>query len=203
MDKTQEFKYTYEGAGLVNNDKKKAKKRFKEYRQHYDIETLSDLTLLEGLIFREILHSKILRKIAELQKAGDGDNIVPGHLMRNLDDNQEQILILKDKLGLFQEKEITDAFKYLQLLFKKFATWMSKNRDQRKMTCPFCAKLFFLKMRTTNYEAHISPFFDNKVIANKPLFRAYKKGKPLTQEDVAETLGVSTDYVKILEEMYK
>jgi len=203
MEKNQEFVYTYEGHGLEGNDKKKAKKRFKEYRTHYDIENLSDLTLLEGLVFREILQSKILEKIAELQNAGDKSNVVPGHLLDDLDNNQEQILKLKDKLGLFQEKEISDAFRFLQLLFKKFATWLGKNKDSRKITCPFCSKLFFLKLRTTNYDAHISPFFENKIIGNKPLFDAYKKGKPLTKDDVANILGVSKDYFIKLDEMYK
>ena len=201
-DKKSDFTFIYEGAGLVGNDKKKGKKRFKEYRNHYDIENLSDLTLLETLVFREILHSQILDKIAEIRNAGDKKNVVPGHFMKDLTTNQEQILILKEKLGLFAEKEVTDAFKYLNLLFKKFRLWMRRNKESRQICCPFCSKLFFLKMRTTAYEAHVSPFFDNKIIANKALFDLYKR-KKINQQDVANVLDTSTDYVKILEEKYK
>ena len=201
-DKNSTSNYSYEGIGLRGDDKKKAKKLFKDYRNHYDIENLSDLNILETLVFREIMNYQMLEKIAEVGTAGGKDNVVPGHLMKELTANQENILVLKEKLGLFEEKEVTDAFKYLTLLFKKFKLWCQRNKDSRSIGCPHCGKLLFLKMRTTAYEAHISPFFDNKIIANKPLFDLYKK-KKINQQDVADVLDVSTDYVKILEEKYK
>jgi len=60
-----------------------------------------------------------------------------------------------------------------------------------------------LKIRTEAWEALKHPFFKDRILANKHLWKCYKEGK-ITKEDVAEILGCSPDYIEWLEKhLYK
>jgi len=122
-------------------------------------------------------------------------------MLNAMNDNTEQMLVLREKLGLFENQKDNDPLKYIYDLEEKFKKWKEDHWDERKVSCPFCSKIFFLNIRTDKYTANKSPFFEGKVIANKPLFLLYKKGK-ITKQEVAEVLGVSPDYVDWLSRNY-
>ena len=114
-------KYFFQGTGLSTAEKKIAKKLFNKYLKSYPgIDNLSDFQLLENLIFREILQKKYKEKIGYLtkNKKVEDTQIIPGHLINALNTNEEQILLLKDKLGLFKEKNIDDPYKQYEILEK-------------------------------------------------------------------------------------
>jgi len=197
---TENSKYKFQGTGLSISERNFAKKKFKEYKGNYHLDSFSDLQLLEYLVYRETIHERYKRKIGELSKNKEvkEKNIIPKHLLIALNDNLEQILILKDKLGLFEEKKGEDEYKAFQILEKKFEVWKANHIEERKVICPFCSQIFFLNIRTDKYKESGLKLFKNKVLCNEHLWKCYKEGK-ITKEDFAQILNVSSDYIDWLE----
>ncbi len=188
--------YKFTGSGLTTSEKRLAKKRFEDYKNFYHVEHLSDLQLLEELCFRESLQERTKKVIAKVAKSKtvEKENLIPTHILNSLNENLERILILKEKLGLFEDKKGNDPFKHIQTLKKKFKIWMSENQGSRTLICPHCSKMVLLKIRTESWEAQKHPFFVDRILANKHLWKLYKEEK-ITNEDVGKVLGVSPDYV--------
>lgn len=195
--------YKFKGTGLNKAEKKKAKRRFDKYCKAHNYERLTDLELLESLIFHELLTDRIKEKIEDLgksKKVKEAD-IIPSDLLEQMRDLEDQALKIRGKLGLFEDRKGDSPLKHLTDLEKKFELWMANNKASREVVCPFCSKLFFLKIRTDIYKAYKSPFFTDKVLMNRPLWVLYKEGK-ITKEEHANVLGVSPDYIDWLEEKF-
>lgn len=201
--------YKFQGTGLTALEKRWAKRRFKDYCVRYSITALSDLLLLEELVHREIYQQKLHKKIGELSKDTkaktnkDGtkketkSEIVPTYIIRSLNENLNQILILKEKLGLFAEKK-EDEYKAFEILEKKFGIYKDEHIEEFEVDCPFCAMKFFLNRRTDKYQPSKLILFKDKVLCNSELWSLYKLGK-ITKEEFAKILNVSENYIEWLE----
>jgi len=196
-------KYKFQGVGLSSAERKRAKRKFDKYCKIYNYEKINDLELLESLVFHEILIGRIKRKIEDLAKSETVKDaeVVPKNWMERLTEMEDQTLKIREKLGLFEDKKTESPLKHIKNLQKKFKQWMLKNQASREIICPFCSKLFFLKIRTDKYKAYKSPFFEDKILCNKPLWDVYKQGK-ITKEEHATILGVPVDYIDWLEEKF-
>ncbi len=199
-------KYRFVGAGLEKDEKKSAKKLFDGYRRNYSIDALSDLNLLEELTYREILQERYKIKISEVSKSKtvNDQNIIPGHVLKALNENLTQILTLKEKLGLFSDKkEDSDAFKHLETLKKKFKIWLKENQGSRTLACPHCSKMIMLRIRTKAWEAQKHPMFRDRILCNDHLVKLFME-KKITADDCAKMLGTSKDYIKwLIEKWYE
>lgn len=198
--------YRYQGLGLTTKERNAGKRRFENYQKTYPhLHKLSDLQLLEHLVFLEILDERYKNRIGELSKNKTLKDvgIIPSGLLKDLNDNSAEIVGLKEKLGLFADKEKLSPFQDFEDLKKKFKVYRDNHPLEFKTTCPWCAKIYFMKRRTKDFEPHISPFFDGggKILHNRPLMELYHKGK-LTKEEVSLVLGTSADYVIWLEEKF-
>lgn len=201
--------YKFKGVGLSPEEKKQGNKRFNEYKANYHIDNYSDIQLLEDLVYRETKQEsykkkleEINKKLAEAQKDGNKEtlaNIVPKAVLSAFNANLEQILILKEKLGLFAEKKDEDEFKAFQVLEKKFDVYKDEHIEEFEVDCPFCSMKFFLNRRTDKYQPSKLVLFKNKVLCNSTLWKIYKE-KKITKEEFAEILNVSNDYIDWLEE---
>jgi hypothetical protein len=201
-DTNDEYKYELQGSGLSTKEKKWAKKRFEDYQSHYPhLNKLSDLQLLEELVFFEVSQEQYKEKVKSLMAKVKSEDAgaVPRAIQDQINNNLDQIIKLKERLGLFEDKKSLDVWQHLKDLFSKFALWREQNQDCRKVTCPFCTKPFFLMMRTDKYQESEFPMFKGKVLCNHTLHTLYKEGK-VTQEEYADILGTSPDYITWLEE---
>lgn len=195
-----DFKYEFEGVGLTADELKPAKKSFNDYRKRYHIDSLSDLHLLEELVYKETLLQRTkeqISKATENKRLKDA-NYVPTHLHQVEDDMINTIVMLKERLGLFKAQDNQDPFQYIQTLKKKFNKWMEENQGSRTFPCPHCLQMIMLKIRTDIWEAQKHPFFKDKILSNEKLWKLYKDGK-ITKLEVAEVLGTSEAYVDWLE----
>jgi hypothetical protein len=194
------LEFDFQGIGLKTSEKRWAHKRFKEYQENYHLDNFSDAQLLEELVYREAIQERYKKKIKSLQdsKTVKEQNIVPKFVLKALNDNLTQILLLKEKLGLFEKKkEVDDVFKHIQTLKKKYQKWLEENQGSRTRICPHCGKMIMFKIRTDKWDAVKHPFFKDRILTNEHLLKLYKDGK-LTKEDVAKVLSVSPDYVDFI-----
>lgn len=204
----QEIRYQFAGNGLTNEEKVWGQKRFNEYRESYPhLNKRATLQMVEEVVWMECLQEKYKKQIGDrdkiyqenLAKGVTSNNEIPKYLQESIADGMRQITELKTKLGLFEDQKMTDAFKDFQLMKDKAAEYRRTHPLVFKTTCPFCARAYALKRRTEHFEEFISPFLEEKILNNKPLFALYKSGK-LTKEDVAAVLGTSPKYVDWLDE---
>lgn len=201
---TEDEKYEISGAGLSTKDTRRAQEKFDNYLSHYPhLNKLSDLALLEELVYLEINQEQYKDKIKSLEKKKkDSDPSGPPKALQDqLNNNLEQILKLKERLGLFEEKKNLDVWEYIKEIFAKFAIWREQNQDCRKVTCPFCSTPFFLMIRTDKYQEMEFPMFKGKILCNKVLHNMYKEDR-ISKDEYAESMGVSTDYIDWLDENY-
>jgi hypothetical protein len=181
-----------------------AQELLKKYLKEYDIESVSDKNLLKQLIHLEIYHFKLQKKINNFSLEDGYKSYQLKDLTEALHKNLEQILKLKEKLGLLtNRKEVSsDAFKAIELLKKKFRVWLDNNQASRFLICPWCSKEILLRIKTDAWESQKFPYFKDRLLGNDHLVKLYKMGK-LTKEDVALILGTSSDYTDWLIEKWK
>jgi hypothetical protein len=197
--------YRFQGNGLTKIEVKWGRKRFDEYCQNYPhLHKMSDLMLLEELIFQEALHERIKDRISKITETKNEDNKItdtniPSSLQDALKDSLDIQFKLKDKLGLFEDKAKLDAYSDFEALREDFKEYRRRNPHLFKTTCPKCAFIFFLKRRTDAYEEIDSPWFKDKVLCNPELWDAYKCGE-ITKLRTANILGVSEDCIDWLGE---
>jgi hypothetical protein len=173
-------------------EKKMARDLLKKYIDDYTIETISDKNTLKQLIYFEIIQIRVQNQVNDAKK---NDNAVPLKYIDTLHKNSNQIIALKNTLGITHStggKE--DTYSSLKTLMKKFAVWRKENVTDRAMVCGHCGKVNMLKLRANMYDPVKHPFFQGRFITNKVLLRLYKEGR-MSKEEYAEALGVSTDYV--------
>jgi len=186
--------YKYSGEGLPLNDKRWGKKRFDEYQKLYPhLNKLSDLQLLEELVYLEVLQDGYKNKAKGIVENTELDETCPVYLQKQMKENLDQMLVLKRELNMFESKEKLDAFEHLKELAEKFKLWRQKNQGSRTVTCPFCSKMFVLMIRTDKYEVKKSPFFEDKMLCNPEMHKWWKEGR-ITAEEYATALGTSPDF---------
>ena len=204
----EKTKYEYKGIGLNRTEAKHGKEKFDEYCSIYHITAYSDLQLLEELIYREIMQERFKIEIEAKKASTEKKNkklsdenkkevSVPKYVVDAMNTNLEQVLSLKEKLGLLNAKSGDDGFKYIQQLEDKFLKWCQENQD-RTFACPHCSKMVLLYMKQEYWETMKHPFFESKVLANKKLWELYKQNK-ITKKEVAEVLGCSEKHIDWLE----
>lgn len=197
---SNEFEYVFQGFGLDPYEKRTANRSFTEYRKRYHIDSLSDLHLLEELVYNETLLQRIKKQVQQSSenKRLKDENYVPTHLHETVDEHIKTIVMLKEKLGLFQAKNEKDPYKYIQVLKKKELKWMEENQGSRSFPCPHCSKMVMLRIKTDVWESQKHPLFRDKILANEELWKLYKEGI-LNKTQVAKVLGTPEDYIDWLD----
>ncbi|HUS50697.1 MAG TPA: hypothetical protein VMZ91_11060 [Candidatus Paceibacterota bacterium] len=208
----EKVKYEYKGVGLNRTEAKHGKEKFDEYCSIYHISAFSDLQLLEELIYREIMQERfkieIEAKKASTEKKNKGkseenkkDIAIPTYTVDAMNKNLEQVLALKEKLGLLNKQDQNDGFTYIEQLRKKFKLWEAENQASRTFVCPNCSKMLMLHVKPDVWEVQEHKFFRDKILCNEHLVKLYKQNK-ITKEDVALILGTSPTYVLWLVEKW-
>ena len=197
-------RYKLDVSQFPKSQKKWADKQFKEYLNDNELDSTSDLQLLEELVYREALQNETKAKIFKLQEnqTVKEKNLIPRDLTSFLDENLKYILELKDKLGLFTEKTNQDAFKYMESLQKKFKKYLLENQASRTYCCPHCSQMILAIQTMEGWEAKRHPYFSDKYLLNPAVWKLYEQGK-ITKEESAQILGVSPDYIDFIQKKRK
>jgi len=200
--------YEYKGIGLGKSEKYTGQQKFNEYIRVYNITEYSDLQILEDLIFYEIAQERMKisienkrkeheKKNKELPEKDQKEYSIPTYIHTALNSNLEQILILKDKLGLLNLNIGDDAFKHFKILENKFKIWCEENQGSRTFTCPHCSKNVVLFVKPDVWEIQGHKYFRDKILCNEHLIKLYKD-KKITSEEVSLILGTTPAYTEWL-----
>ena len=181
--------FSPEWTGLDKNEIKEAKKRFKLYKESYNIDSYSDYILLGELIYTEVLinrYKKLIKKIADTT-----GSLADAGTIRTLGELEDRALVIREKLGLLT-KEKKDEF--INFLNKAKRYWKERGADLVGR-CPHCGEMIHFAPNMKYFELHKFPFIKSRILYNEHLINLYKAGK-ITIEDVAEVLETSVEYVK-------
>lgn len=165
-----------------------------KYLKDYSVETISDKNTLRQLIYLEAFQTRLQRAANEFDTI---NGAAPIDLMEAIHKNLNQIVSLKEKLGLAKRGDQIDGLKQLDMLQKKFKKWREENGPMKTMTCPHCGKLTRLVLKMDALEAIKHPFWKDRILGNEHIVRLFKAGV-LTKEDIAKIFNVSNDYAEIL-----
>ena len=175
-------------------DKKLAKSLLKKYLRDYVPETISDVNTLRSILFLEILN---LRFQDELNTAKKDKHPTNQRTVETIHKNLNQILVLKDSLGLLKDKKegnVKEADKKIAIMRKQFKLWCDNNQLSRQCTCPYCGQMFLLRIRMDHWEAQKHPFLKDRILYNRPLTELYLNGT-ITKETLSRILECSPDYI--------
>lgn len=192
----ENLKYEFKGEGLERREKEHGKEMFDDYVLHYHISSYSDMQMLEELIYRELMQTRLKKKIEKLEakyKKEDKEYSTPKHIIETMNENFEQVLSIKEKLGMLENKDGVDTFEQFKILEAKFKVWCEQNQGSRTFTCPHCSKSVILYVKPDTWEAQGHKHFRDRILCNDHLVKLYKD-KKITAEDVALILGTSSKY---------
>jgi len=179
----------------TREEKSLSKKLLKKYIDDYTIESISDKNTLKQLIYFEVIQYR-LQQVTN--KAHDENKSVPLKYLDSLHKNSNQIIALKETLGITHDNNIKeDSYNSLNDIKKKFSIWRRQNVAERTRLCPHCGKMIHFIMRMDSYDAKKHPFFQGRFLTNKLFLKLYKEGR-ITRKEYSEGLEVSLDYISFL-----
>jgi hypothetical protein len=200
-------KYKVDWVGLSSSEKKRADSLYRDYIDNYHLETFSDKEDLKVLVYNTALLERIQKKIEKIEKATKKRNgigtLLPKDVIDSLNNIQKQILILKEKLGLFIDKKDESWLDFWGKLKKKFSLYVNEHKGAFTMKCPYCGEYVLLTRKIEDYDAIPFTMFKGTVLYNEKLMQLIEQGK-LTEKEVAEIFGLqSVDYIKgIFQKIY-
>lgn len=156
-------------------DQDLAEKKFKSYITDYQFENLSDIDTLRSLLFTEILEIKLQQRI-EIKISDDSKNISEFDT-RQLKDVQNQIISLKIKLGISKEEGDVDELSGLDVLKKRYETYIQQNKNEFTIYCKHCAKPLLLRRRVKDFEVYKHPWFAGRWLFNYEILKDVKEEK--------------------------
>jgi hypothetical protein len=181
--------------GLNEKEKEKALQLYDKYIGENSFENLAEKSSLTNLVYLEALNDRIKLFIEKEDKNKDG--AVPIQMVEQLISNNEQIMKLKDQLGMMKDKTNNSFIVAWEELKKKALTYYSEHCGSTIVKCPYCQQLFHLLMNIDNLTAEKSSFFKGTMLYNLPLLNLYHQ-KRITKEEVADILGVHAKYVDFI-----
>lgn len=188
------------GNFISDTEKKLAKKIFEAYLEQCSFESYSDLSTLSVLVYNEVLSGRVQKSINDCTNK-DGKAYISDKLLKSHSDLTNQILHLKTKLGIDQEKR-EDEFTALQLLKKRFQAFINENKHEFTLAVPFTCqscgkddvKMILVRRRVKDFEAINNPHFSGRFWFNSYAIDMVESGK-LSKEDYAKIFATSVDYV--------
>lgn len=197
-----EYQIDVDSLFVNKEDKIEAKKLIIKYLDDYTPETVSDINTLRSVLFLEVLNNRLQN---ELNDDKEQDKDVNLKVIKTIHENLNQILILKNSLGLTKDKKtgnVKSLDRKLKLMRNQFKVWMENNQATRETVCPYCAQQFLLRIRMEHWEEQKHAYFKDRVLYNLRLVELFLENK-ITKQDVATILECSPDYIDWVMEKWK
>lgn len=178
--------------GLNDKEKDKAIQLYDKYVTENSFENLAEKSSLTNLVYLEALNDRI--KLFIDKESQEKNGAIPLHMVEQLISNNEQIMKLKDQLGMLKNKENDSFIIAWDELKKKALDYYSSHAGETYVKCPECQKMFRLLMKIDGLDVAKASFFKGTSLYNEPLLKLYHQ-KRLSKEEVADILGVHSKYI--------
>lgn len=183
--------------GLSDIEKQKALQLYDQYVSEHSFESLAEKSTLINLVYLEILNDRI--KLYIEQEGKDKQGAIPLKMTEQLVNNTTQVMNLKEKLGMMKDADSESALELINELKEKALNYYEEHAGETYVKCPECQNLFRLLMKIDGLEPAKATFFKGTTLYNIKLMELYHY-KKLTKKEVAEILGVHTNYVDFIYE---
>ena len=189
----------------LEEEKEFASNLLKKYLAESTIESFTDRDTLRQVIDLEIVIERIKSLLnVEYEKA---NKAIPIQMVDQLTSLNNQVIDLKERLGLTQEKDKkNDTVKVIDDLLERFHKWVNKpeNRSNYEFQCPKCAELFLIRRRLDKDKDEVKNhpwFIDGGILFNKQIFIDLDLGK-ISEDQAARFLNATLDYIKWIRQNY-
>lgn len=174
------------------DEKKKAQELFGKYTEDNTFENISELNDLKNLVYNEIFSLRLQKNL----NIATSNNAIPEQAIKAVISLQKQITDQKKALGLLSDdSEKSDAFLALETLMLKFKKYQREYPDEFVSKCPCCKKLIMWNRRVKDYDSKEHPLIKENRPWNKKIIEMINSNK-MTEEDAAEILDTSTEYIQ-------
>jgi len=184
----REKSFKTEWVGFKSEETRKANELLRTYIEKYSITKFSDREDLKTLVENEILKQRIQKELH------DQKGIPPKYAIDSLNTLQNQILNLKEKLGVFAGKDKSDFYIFWERYKNKMQLYAETHEAECTFKCPSCGKYALLLFKVDDYNTFNFNLLRGTFIYNKELMEEIEKGT-LTETRVAKILGCSVDYI--------
>lgn len=187
----KKVKSNFRGEALLEEEIEEATNRYEEYRDNYNITSISDLQLLETLVYWEIMELRFKKAISESFKSAqeivdEGLEIEVGTVIdkdttKAFKDSTDMIMKMKEKIGLLKEKKTEDDYTTFEKMQKKVDIWAKTNVSERTWVCKHCSgmNVLYVNPEYWNKEASKHPHYKGKVLFNEEVIRLNLKAENL------------------------
>lgn len=184
----------------LKEEKSFATELLNKYLDEKTLESSAEKDTLRHLIDLEILLERIKSKLnLEYEKP---DSSIPVQLIQQTTELTNQIMEIKDKLGLSSKVEQQTVLEEWNKLKAKALAYYRDSAGCNVVRCPECKKLFMILKDMRSCVTANLPWFRKTVLYNKPLYEMYAKNR-VTLKEMSEIFGVSEDYIiYIYEKVY-
>jgi hypothetical protein len=173
----------------------------KKYLSESSIVSFSERDTLKHLIDLEILLERVKKFINNEQ--AKANPTIPLQFLSQVTELTNQIIEIKERLGLSQKEEQRNILEEWTKLKEKALAYYKENSGCNVVRCPECKKLFMILKDVRNYTSEKITFFKKTMLYNKEMYSWLDQGI-ITKEQLAKALGVSIDYVILIyENIYK
>jgi hypothetical protein len=183
--------------GLNDKEKQKAVNLYDQYVTEHSFESLAEKSTLINLVYLEILNDRV--KLFIEQEGNEKKGAIPLRMTEQLVENTNQIMSLKEKLGMLKNKEDENALDLINELKEKALTYYNEHAGETYVKCPECQNLFRLLMKVDGLEPAKATFFRGTTLYNQKLMELYHY-KKITLDELAEIMGVNHKYITFIYE---
>jgi hypothetical protein len=184
----------------LEDEKEYAIDLLSKYLEESSLESTSEKNTLTHLIDLEVLLNRIKKQLN--LEYGKANPAIPIAFIQQVTELTNQILELKEKLGLTSNKSNDSVFQLWEDLKEKCLKYYEEHAAEFQNKCPYCNKLFPSILPPEKLIPQISSWFKGTDLYNEEVFNLYHN-KIITEEQAAKILGVSNFYVPyIYQEIY-
>jgi hypothetical protein len=183
-----------------------AEELYNKYLKEVQIETSSDKSDLDTLVYLEVLSHRTKKFLTDESKETGAND--PKMIQKLIDINTE-IRETKSALGLNKKNSDSQSGdQVIESLKNRFHTWINQPENRANYTgkCPSCKKMFLIRRRLDLEKDEIleHPWFvEGGILFNKEVWKLFDEGT-ITDERVAKILNVSVkDYREWIYKHYK
>jgi len=183
--------------GLKDSEIDRATSLYSRYVSENSFESLAEKSSLINLVYLEILKERVQQFIKK--EAEEKNDAIPLAMTEKLLELDNQIISLKEKLGMLRDKDKENALDVINELKEKALNYYKEHGGEIYYKCPHCQELSRQIMQLEGYDIEKATFFKGTTLYNEEVLNLYHQ-KIITLDQAAKIHGVNPKYITLIYE---